>query len=317
MQTPTAASSVFAIDTMGSTGDGNAPSFRSTFPVDMAMRVDTGVANNEIAARLMGSKWLYTNTTDAEANLNQNKFDYQNGWMTFTSTASNYHSYMWKRAPSYLDVVAYTGTGTAGLTVNHNLGVAPEMTWVKRRDSATNWRVNVAALGTDGQDSPSLRLNLNNAAEDDNGSYFGNNNSGGYSAPTSSVLTFGGHGDVNASGGSYIAYLFATVAGVSKIGTYTGNDGTTNVDCGFTNGASFVLIKKTNGNNNWFVFDSTRGMGTGNTPSLKLDTTEAEDDLGARDIIDPLAAGFTVNANRGGVNDNGDTFIFYAIAAIS
>ena len=314
MQTPTAASSVFSIDTIGS----GAPYFDSNHIVDMALVKSAGASGDWYNyARPIGEKYLATNTTAAEASASEAGFDFMDGHIDANWGGTDAHSWMWKRARGYFDVVAYKGTGTAGLTVNHNLGVAPEMTWVKRRDSATNWRVNVAALGTDGQDSPSLRLNLNNAAEDDNGSYFGNNNSGGYSAPTSSVLTFGGHGDVNASGGSYIAYLFATVAGVSKIGTYTGNDGTTNVDCGFTNGASFVLIKKTNGNNNWFVFDSTRGMGTGNTPSLKLDTTEAEDDLGARDIIDPLAAGFTVNANRGGVNDNGDTFIFYAIAAIS
>ena len=32
---------------------------------------------------------------------------------------------------SFFDVVAYTGDGTAGRTVSHNLGVAPEMMWVK------------------------------------------------------------------------------------------------------------------------------------------------------------------------------------------
>ena len=41
-----------------------------------------------------------------------------------------YH--MWKRAPGFFDVVAYTGTGSAH-TINHNLGVVPEMMWVKRR----------------------------------------------------------------------------------------------------------------------------------------------------------------------------------------
>ena len=40
-------------------------------------------------------------------------------------------SWMWKRAPGFFDVVAYTGTEAAGRTVSHNLGVAPEMMWVK------------------------------------------------------------------------------------------------------------------------------------------------------------------------------------------
>jgi hypothetical protein len=42
----------------------------------------------------------------------------------------------------------------------------------------------------------------------------------------------------------YIAYLFATVAGVSKVGSYTGNGSTQNMDCGFSSGARFVLIKR-------------------------------------------------------------------------
>ena len=77
----------------------------------------------------------------------------------------------------------------------------------------------------------------------------------------------------------------------------------------------FVLIKKTNGTGDWVVLDSERGIVDGNTPYLRLNTTDAQDNLGARDIIDPLASGFTINANMGGVNDNGDTFLFYAIAA--
>jgi hypothetical protein len=210
---------------------------------------------------------------------------------------------MWARARGYFDTVAYTGNSTAGRTINHNLGVAPEMMWFKRRGSADIWTVYHSALG----EGKRLKLHQDTAAEDDTSSF---NNT----APTSSVFTVGSLGQINGSG-TYIAYLFATVAGVTKLGSYTGNDGTTNVDCGFTNGARFVLIKKTNGTGDWVVLDSERGIVDGNTPYLRLNTTDAQDNLGARDIIDPLASGFTINANMGGVNDNGDTFIFYAIAA--
>jgi hypothetical protein len=311
---PDDATKVFAMDD-SSTTDIGGYTLNSNFPVDFYFFKSKDGGDSISIPRLTVGDLRFNSSFAEEDRSSLMNFDSNTG-VTRTSFQGGIDSvdYAFRRASGFFDVVAYTGTGTAGLTVNHNLGVAPEMTWVKRRDSAANWRVNVAAIGTDGQNSPSLRLNMSNAAEDDNGSYFGNNNSGGYAAPTSSVLTFGGHGDVNASGGSYIALLFATVAGVSKVGSYTGNDGSTNVDCGFSNGARFILIKKTNGSGDWFIFDSTRGIVAGNDPSLKLNTTEAEDDLGARDIIDPLSSGFTVNANRGGVNDNGDTFIFYAIA---
>jgi len=314
MQTPTAASSVFSIDTIGS----GAPYFDSNHIVDMALVKSAGASGDWYNyARPIGEKYLATNTTAAEASASEAGFDFMDGHIDANWGGTDAHSWMWKRARGYFDVVAYKGTGTAGLTVNHNLGVAPEMTWVKRRDAATNWRVNVAALGTDGQDSPSLRLNLSNASEDDNGSYFGNNNSGGYAAPTSSVLTLGGHGDVNTSGGSYIAYLFATVAGVSKVGSYTANGNAQNIDCGFSggNGARFVLIKRTDAGGHWFQFDTSRGFVTGDDLNLQLNETNAEES--GYDHIDPLEAGFTVAAygdDSPYVNINGATYLFYAIA---
>jgi len=309
MQTPTAASSVFAIDNPQSQQID--PGLISGFPVDFALgKISNSGTNWYAASRLTGNGYLETNATTAEQNTSSITFDYNNGWWDNVNNA-NFVGWMWKRAKGYFDVATYTGTGTAGLTVNHSLGVAPEMTWVKRRDSATNWRVNVAALGTDGQDSPSLRLNLNNAAEDDNGSYFGNNNSGGYAAPTSSVLTLGGHGDVNTSGGSYIAYLFATVDGVSKVGSFshTNGGGDTNVDCGFSGNARLVIYKRTDSTGSWYFFDSVRGIVSGSGDAqLELNSNGAENT--GFDLIDPYSSGFKIPSNATGTGD----YIFYAIA---
>ncbi len=38
-----------------------------------------------------------------------------------------------RRAPGFFDVVTYAGGSNP---INHNLGVTPEMIWVKRRDNA-------------------------------------------------------------------------------------------------------------------------------------------------------------------------------------
>ena len=190
------------------------------------------------------------------------------------------------------------------------------MTWIKRMDSASNWRVNIAALGTNGSDSPSLRLNLTNAAEDDNGSYYGNNNSGGYSAPTATALTLGGHTDVNGDGSYYSAFLFATLAGISKVGTYVGN--ATNdrvIDCGFSSGASFVLIKETDNNSYWFVYDSVRGITTGTTdPAIYLNQTDAQASESGTQAIQPDNSGFKISSISS-LNNNDGIFIFYAVAA--
>jgi hypothetical protein len=214
---------------------------------------------------------------------------------------------MWKRAPGFFDVVAYTGNGTAGHTVSHNLGVAPELIIVKNRTyNGSNWIVWCDQL-TRVTEEPFMILNATNGKLENN-AYWNNG------AHTNSVFETGSNLSVNGSGYSHIAYLFATVPGVSKVGSYTGNDGTQTIDCGFTSGARFVLIKSTTQSQPWFVFDSTRGIIAGNDPYLQLNSTAAENELGAIDVIDPHNSGFIVNTPMAGINDNNQTYIFYAIA---
>ena len=304
---PDDATKVFAINTRSSSdGEGK---YTSGFPVDFSLANNYDQAGNTFAGTRLTNAHLQTNSTVAEStSATDYQWDHNDGLGigedgAFFGGSTNNINWMWKRAKGFFDVLAYTGTGSA-TTIAHQLGVVPEMIWVKSRNQATDWAVYHKDLSA-GQ---YVMLNKTNAV-DTNSAYFTT------TAPTSSVFSIGvGEYTNQSSSYTYVAYLFATVAGVSKVGSYTGNDGTTNVDCGFSNGARFILIKKTNGSGDWFIFDSTRGIVAGNDPSLKLNTAEAPDDLGARDIIDPLSSGFTVNANRGGVNDNGDTFLFYAVA---
>jgi len=115
---------------------------------------------------------------------------------------------------------------------------------------------------------------------------------------------------------NYISYLFATLPGVSKVGSFTGNGGSQTIDCGFTSGARFVLIKRASASSNWLVFDTERGIVSGTDPYLFLDITDAENAYGAFDEIDPHPSGFTFNYNPAGfaLNGTGTELIFYAIA---
>ena len=79
------------------------------------------------------------------------------------------------------------------------------------------------------------------------------------------------------------------------------------MDCGFTSGARFVLLKRTDASGDWYVWDSERGIVSGNDPYLLLNSTAAE--VTNTDYIDPLASGFTITSNF----TAGD-YIFYAIA---
>jgi hypothetical protein len=209
-------------------------------------------------------------------------------------------NWFFKRASGFFDVVCYIGTGSA-TTVAHNLGVAPELILFKARGGGTaDWRVYV---------SPSTNLLLNTTDSIQTDTVMWNN-----TAPTSTVFSLGpSRADVNESARNYVSYLFATCAGVSKVGSYTGNGSSQTINCGFTGGARFVLIKKTSGTGDWMVSDSARGIVSGNDPYLELNNTNAE--VTGEDWLDTDSTGFVVNEVSGSnANTSSATYIFLAIA---
>jgi len=313
MQTPTVASSVFSIDTFDNSGD---PKYDSTHVVDMALiklTDDTGDWFNY--ARPMGFKYLSTNDTGAEANASEAHFDHMRGFSSSDWGNNDYQAWMWKRARGYFDVVTYTGTGS-NRTVSHNLGVAPEMMWVKNRDTTNDdWYVYVSGIthlstyGSDpdsyGSNPAALTLNSTDTAN------FSMSGVWNHTHPTSTVFSTGDTGATNGNGEALIAYLFASVAGVSKIGSYTGNGSSQTIDCGFTSGSKFVLIKRVNDTGHWQIWDTTRGLVDGNDTRLILNGTGAN--LTGYDMIDPDNSGFAVT-NANDTNESGRVYIFYAIA---
>ena len=258
--------------------------------------------------RLTNGRVLYTSQTFAEGNyssyFNFNTNDGVNtaGMWGNTTLPIYYH---FKRAPGYFDVVTYTGDGVAGRTVSHNLGVAPEMMWVKHRNNGGGWVTYAEPRGI----SKYLFLNSSGAETDVSSGYdfF-------YSTvPTATEFTVNSGYAVNSSGNQFIAYLFASLPGISKVGSYTGNGTSQTIDCGFTSGARFVLIKKTSSaNGDWEVFDTERGINAGGDPELRLNDTNAE--YAGYDQIDPDPSGFTVVNTNDQTNSSGQTYIFYAIA---
>ena len=291
MATPTAASSVFNV-VQTTNAD---PAYVSGFPTDFALWRETGSDVWRAVDRLRGNPYLQTHGTNAENADTDQTWDYMNGHYQYY-ISSGYYSWMWRRAPGYFDVVAYNGNGSAGNTINHNLGVVPEMMWVKQRPYSSDWRIYHSALGN----TKVLVLNTDAASATLTSAW----NS---TTPSSTVFTLGSSNDVNENNLGHVAYLFATLAGVSKVGSVT-HSGTTNVDCGFSSGAKFVLLKRTDSTGGWYVWDSTRGIISGNDPYLLLNDNAGH--VTNTDLIDPLSTGFTIT------DDFTDgTYIFYAIAA--
>jgi hypothetical protein len=256
--------------------------------------------SNFISSRLTGNKYLLTDLNNAEATQAEHTFDYMDGWHNSTTVSSSYPSWMWKRAPSFFDVVAVKGKTTSGNaegTMSHNLGAVPEMIWGKCRNAGRDWQVYHKDLG------PTKNLYLSSTAAAVTDSRFWG------TTPTDSVF-YAGSEMRNAD--DNIFYLFASLDGVSKVGSYTGNGGSQTIDCGFSAGARFVLIKATNITASWLVFDTERGIVAGNDSALVLNSDQAE--ITTNDYIDPDNSGFALDTSNGLVNGNGNTYIFYAIA---
>ena len=120
----------------------------------------------------------------------------------------------------------------------------------------------------------------------------------------------GNENGISSNAGDYVAYLFATVANVSKVGSFT-QSGATNVACGFTGDTpALIILKRTDATGDWYLFDSTRGIVAGNDKSKYLNTNAAQ--ITNADIVDPYSGGFATTSSL----TNG-SYIFYAIASIS
>jgi len=309
MKVPTDATKVF-IPTIR-TDSGSTSTISSGFPPDLVVDMSRSTFSYPTwEDRLRGNtKALYSNVTSAEGTFDYVQFNTGSGssqYQILTQGGTvNFVDYAFRRAPGFFDEVCYAGTNTTGPSISHNLGAVPELMIVKNRTGAsTYWWVYSASLGN------TSRLFLNDTSAVGTGSSAWTSTS-----PTSSVFTVGtsaGQTNGNTSE-NFVAYLFATCAGVSKVGSYTGNGTTQTINCGFTAGARFVLIKRTDSTGDWYVWDSARGIVAGNDPYLLLNSTAAE--VTSTDYIDTASTGFEISSTApAAINANGGSFIFLAIA---
>ena len=205
---------------------------------------------------------------------------------------------------SGFSIVSYTGGGSFGDTVGHNLGAVPAMIIVKTRNATSSWYTWHKGTGaTDNQfmDFDTGALQTSGATIFD------------VSAMSSTTFTLGTNTDVNGSGSPKIAYCFAEKKGFSKFGSYTGNGSTdgTFVYTGFK--PAFVMVKVTDITNNWFILDNKR---LGYNPTelfLNPNTTSAESgSTGA--YVDFTSNGFKWRTTSNAFNGSSNNYIYMAFA---
>jgi len=318
MKVPTDGTKVFSPNqTSGTTGT----PITTGFPVDFQMLgINAGnVYNQRASTRLTGvntngtsnSQYLVTSKTLAEGATGSLTLNWNNTGFQVPSLNSGSPIITWnfQRAPSFMDTVCYSGTGAVGNAVSHNLGVAPELIIIKGRAGTigtNDWQVLSKITA-----SNYVKLVLN-ATSAELGPYTYANNAGLAAQPTSTTFTVNNVANFNNGSTTYIAHLFATCPGVSKVGSYTGTGASQVINCGFTAGARFVLIKRTDDVGGWYTYDTARGMVTGTDPYLFLNSADAEVNA---NYVFTSSTGFTIQAAAPAeINASGGSYIFLAIA---
>ena len=226
-------------------------------------------------------------------------WNWKAGGTAVSNTAGTITSSVSANTTAGFSVVTYTGTGV-NATVGHGLGVAPSMVIVKRRNSTGNWPVQHTSVSA----SNVLFLDLTNAQTA--------STTFQQIYPTASIFYIdGGNANVGASGGTYVAYCWAPVAGYSAFGSYTGNGSADGpfIYTGFR--PRWIMVKSSSGVENWYIYDTARD--TYNYASLGLlpNLSNAETNYGQIDI---LSNGFKMRGTGSSWNGSGSTYIYAAFA---
>ena len=306
-----AGTDAFAMDT--GAGSTTIPNFDGSFPVDFSFIATPGTAgqHRNTGARLTGPQYMRINGTNAESGHAGFTFDWNAGWGS-QGDGSNWQSWMWKRHSGF-DVVAFQGTATnPGPTYAHGLGKTPELKIIKRRNASMGW------IGTGTVISQVMAGNLTSGKDyyfywnsTAAVSSFSNYWTGGNDTATHFTVRHG-NGEGGGSADPYLCLLFASVDGISKVGYYDGTGYAGHViTTGFT--PRLLIIKKVNGANSWFMYDSLRGLGAGADPYLQLENTNAQAS-GGDDVFATSSTGFTINQSYSSVNASGGKYIYYAHA---
>ena len=248
----------------------------------------------------------------AQVNTNTNNFvgwSWLAGGAGASNTDGSITSTVSKAAAGHFSVVTYTGTGAIA-TVGHGLGSVPGFFVVKKRTSGTcdywpSWHKDLTLSY--------IPLDQSIMQQGPDASIFNDTD------PTSTVFTVGSgtnSTNTNASGSDYIAYCFAPVPGVCKIGSYIGN-GSADGPFSYTGfRPSWLMVKRIDSAADWHIIDVKRDPYNVMDSLLfsNLSNAESSDAAYNRDL---LSDGFKIRTSYSYVNASGGSFIFIAMADIA
>ena len=290
---------------------------------DSTRGVRNFIVSNSTAANVLGSVNRlnafgadgFTVGSDNEINDSGSKYVAwcwkANGGTTSSNSEGNVTSTVQANTKGGFSIVKWTGDANNTTTVGHGLNSAPELIISKNLDTAAadGWPVFTTSIGND----HTLFLNTTAVKTSTGGTW-------GSTSPTSTVFTVQDNAANNQSGNEIIAYCFHSVAGYSKIGSYTGNasDSGPIINTGFE--PAWLMIKISDGSGDgWFIVDNKRDTSNPRDIRLFANSTAVEaSESGAQ--VDFFTNGFQIRgtgSGQGQVNASGSTYLYLAFAATS
>jgi hypothetical protein len=224
-------------------------------------------------------------------------WNWKAGGAKVTNPQGNTASQISANPDAGFSIVTHTSSMLSSQTFGHGLNSTPKIVISRVRNIADSWWVFMPdVIGNTNV------LELNAAA-----------------AARSVGLTFNANDTTfniqwTSTSYDFLHYCFAEVDGYSKIGSYvgTGASGTPNIVTGFR--PAFLMVKRIDSVDNWLVFDNKRN--TTNPTNLALipnsNAVESVGNLG--NGFNFLSNGFQIVSTDTGINANGGSYIFMAIA---
>ena len=223
-----------------------------------------------------------------------------NGGTTSSNSSGDVTSTVQTNTTAGFSIVTYTGNGSDGGSIGHGLSGAWDVIIVKNRGQTDYWTVDREPTNANNK---ALLLH-DPSQEAGHGTIHFQGSNGLFTAHSNGDLGMG-----NASGETYVAYVFKQIKGYSRFGSYTGNgasDGTF-IFTGFS--PAWVMVKSSTHSEAWMLSDNKRPGYNSTNQIIEPNDSAAE---GASTTLDHLSNGFKFRHENGNVN--GQTYFYMAFA---
>ena len=222
---------------------------------------------------------------------------------------------------SGFSIIQYDGNGTTNHKIPHHLGVRPNISIIKNRDSQQAWPVNLYSNASSTEPGVKQAGVVYHNQTDAAGGY---SDSGPYPSGSfdASDVKLGSAGNTNLNDQTLVMYTFAEIPGYSRITTYKGNGNTSNlIDgtflyCGFRPAWFYTKSLTSSTGGSWIQVDRAQNPVNQTTNVLDMSNAQGNSDWGTSFNFDIVSTGFKLRASpsNGYLNTAGYEYMVMAFA---